>query len=66
MPMTEYDKENLQAVLSGHGTWFTAKLLRLISRSDRSKMEQMHLAFPEEVELVYQYQNGKCWEDRNE
>lgn len=62
--MTEHDKEKLSDILSGYGTWFTAKLLRLISQSDRNKMEQMHKAFPEEVELVYRYQNGRDWHER--
>ena len=61
--MTEYDKENIGEILAGHGTWFTAKLLRLISSADKPTKHQMHLAFPKEVEAVHKFQTGKEWKD---
>jgi hypothetical protein len=34
----------------GEGDWFTAQLLRLISKADRQSRESLRKGFPEEVE----------------
>lgn len=57
--MSDWDKENLGQILMGHGDWFDARLLRLISKADRPEMEKLHQVFPEHVEAVYERQNGK-------
>ena len=50
MPLSEYDKEHLGAILqAGEGDWFTAQLLRLIAKADRLNRERLRIAFPEEV-----------------
>ena len=55
--MSEWDKENLQQILMGYGSWFNAKLLRLISDADQPTRVQMHKAFPEQVALSEQNVN---------
>lgn len=60
----DFEKENLGRILRGFGDWYMAKLLRLISQSDWGDMEQMHKAYPAEVEAVYKYQTGKKWDER--
>lgn len=47
--MSPYDKQNIDALLKGEGDWFTAQLLRLISKADISNRERLRLGFPEEV-----------------
>ena len=63
--MSPYDKESLGELLRGRGTWFGAKLVRLISEADSDSKERLHLGFPEEVEAVHKYQTGDDWKDRN-
>jgi len=57
--MTSYDKKNVAKILAGEGTWFTAKLIRLIAGSDSSNRGKLQRVFPEEVEAVNRYQHGK-------
>ena len=56
--MTDYDLQNLPEILAGQGTWFTAKLLRLISCADSNNRHKLHKSYPEEVEAVNLYQHG--------
>ena len=38
--MSDWDAENISKILSGHGSWFTAKLIRLVAmRMDSFVME---------------------------
>ncbi len=65
MPMSQYDKENLGDLLFGEGDWFTAKLLRLISKADSKNLEKLRLGFPEEVEALELWRKG-LWEPKGE
>lgn len=56
--LSQYDKENLPQILSGHGDWFTAQLLRLIAKSDNFNRSQLQKGFPAEVALINTYQYG--------
>jgi hypothetical protein len=47
--MTEYDKQNIDKILQGEGSWFTAHLLRLIAKADRQNRDKLRMGFPEEV-----------------
>lgn len=62
--MSPFDREHVGEILRGHGSWFGAKLLRLISEADRETRIRMHKAFPEEVEMVYKYQTNKDWKNK--
>ena len=57
--MNEYEKEDLANILSGRGSWFHAKLLRLISTADQEHRRKLYTAFPEEVDAVHKFQTGK-------
>lgn len=48
--ISEFDRENMQTILLGHGTWFTAQLLRLIAKADLNNLERLRKGFPEVVE----------------
>lgn len=47
--MSEFDRKNIGVILSGHGDWFGAQLLRLICKADLSNRERIRRGFPEEV-----------------
>lgn len=63
--MSDWDRENLDKILTGYGTWFNAKLLRLISDADQPSRVLLHKGFPEQVEAVHRYQTGYNWDRRN-
>lgn len=50
--MSEYDIQNVEIILDGHGTWFTARLLRLIANADRRNRAKLACVFSKEVALV--------------
>jgi hypothetical protein len=52
--MNSFDKENFDAILRGHGDWFTARLIRLIAKADVHNTERLFLAFPDTVTSVCQ------------
>lgn len=58
MPLSDFDREHVDLILDGQGDWFTAQLLRLIMKADRTNREKLRVSFPEEVELIDRYQNG--------
>ncbi len=47
--MSDFDRDNMEAILCGYGSWFTAHLLRLIAKADAVNREKIRAAFPEEV-----------------
>lgn len=53
--MSKYDRKNVGSLLSGEGDWFTAHLFRLIAKADNSNRARLHIAFPDEVDLVSNY-----------
>ena len=64
--MTPHDKEQVEEILAGNGTHFTAQLLRLIRKADTSNRAKLHEVFPEEVNLVHIHQHGlPFYNDKN-
>ncbi len=57
--MSEYDKKHISNILCGEGSWFTAKLLRLIAKADDSNIEKLRAGFPEEVAALEAYRKGE-------
>ena len=57
--LSEFDKAHVQQILRGHGDWFSAQLLRLISHADKENREKLRLAFPEVVEAYEDWFSGK-------
>jgi len=53
--MSEYDKQNIEEILGGHGDWFTAQLLRLIAKADKANIANLRIVFPKEVEAVEKF-----------
>lgn len=54
--MNEHDKSHLGEILKGEGTYFTAHLLRLISKADESNRTLLGKVYPEEVRAVSKFQ----------
>lgn len=57
--LSEFDKNNIEDILKGHGDWFTAKLLRLISKADFENRAKLRLGFSEEVLAVERYERER-------
>jgi len=47
--MSQFDRENMDLIMSGGGDWFTAKLLRLCQKADAMNLERLRAGFPAEV-----------------
>jgi hypothetical protein len=56
--MSNYDQNNIGNILCGEGSWFTANLLRLISKADNNNLELIRKGFPEEVAAVETWRKG--------
>ncbi len=54
--LSDYDKANVAQILSGHGDWFTAKLIRLIASADPLNRKKLFQVFPEVVVCVSDFQ----------
>mgnify|MGYP001615090903 CR=1 FL=1 len=50
MTISQFDRENMESILHGEGTWFNAHLLRLIDKADLHNRERLRMAFPDAVE----------------
>lgn len=59
MTLSKFDRENIPAIMGGHGDWFTAQLLRLVAKADNHHKAQLRMGFPEEVALVKAWQRGE-------
>ncbi len=57
--MSEYDKKNINAIISGEGDWFTARLIRLIVHADMSNRRKLASVYPEEVYAVNVFNYGE-------
>lgn len=61
MTLSAHDRENVDDILAHEELgWFTAKLLRLIWKADEHHRELLAKGFPEEVELVREYERSKA------
>jgi len=49
MPLTDFDKNNIDRIMSGEGTsWYTAQLLRLMAKADTENLTKLAYVYPEE------------------
>jgi hypothetical protein len=55
---SDYDDAHIADILSGHGDWFSAQLMRLIMKADRSNRDLIAQVFPDHVEAYERYQRG--------
>jgi hypothetical protein len=58
MGMSDYDRAHVGDLVGGEGTWFTAKLFRLLADADADHRDMLALGFPEEVEAFEAWQRG--------
>jgi len=51
-------RHEMESAMSGHGTWFTSHLLRLIAKADHENMERIRLGFPASVAAYERWQSS--------
>lgn len=56
--LSEFDREHIDAILHGHGTWFTAHLLRLCAKADPANLARLHKGFPEVVQAYLNWRSS--------
>lgn len=59
MPLSEWDRKNIGAIIAGSGDWFTADLLRLIAKADATNRSKLRVMFPEEVAAYERWYRGE-------
>ena len=48
--ISEFDRHHVYEILTGHGDWFGAQLLRLIEKADSHNRELLRKGFPDYVQ----------------
>lgn len=56
--VSDFDRAAIGSILMGEGDWFSARLIRLISKSDRANRELLRRVYPDHVKLVEEYIEG--------
>ena len=56
--ISDYDRDSMAAILAGQGDWFSAHLLRLISRADAYNLAKLRLIFPDHVAAYESWHKG--------
>ena len=57
--MTEHDMQNIDKIIQGYGSWFTAHLIRLIAKADVYNRRMLRKAYPREVDAVESWTGAK-------
>lgn len=63
--ISDYDRDHIGEILAGHGSWFTAELLRLIAKADFEHLAKLRLGFPDEVQTYLDWRDKPLREERN-
>jgi len=56
--ISDYDRANVGAILSGSGSWFTAELLRLMAHADSLNFAKLAIAFPDVAQAYTDWYEG--------
>lgn len=59
MPLTKYDLDHMDDIMRGHGTWFSAMLMRLIDKADFENTEKLRAVYPEHVMIYERWLRGE-------
>jgi len=59
LPISKFDREHIQEILSGLGDWFSAHLIRLINHADANNKEILRGVYPEHVEAYEDWYNSR-------
>jgi hypothetical protein len=57
--LSEFDRRHIPDLLTGHGSWFTAHLLRLCAKADEQNLARLAEAFPNEVDAYLDWRSGR-------
>lgn len=55
VPLSDHDRANIDAIMGGHGDWFSARLLRLIAKGDHRNRVLLGSIYPEHYEAFMQW-----------
>ena len=58
MRLSDFDISNMPRILSGHGDWFSADLLRLMAKADSENLTKLANAYPEVFIEFMRYHRG--------
>lgn len=58
--ISDFDRAHIGDIVAGHGTWFTADLLRLCAHADAQNLEKLRTAFPDVVEAYLDWREGRA------
>ena len=58
--LSPFDRAHVGDLVAGHGSWFTAHLLRLCAKADAENLERLRLAFPDVVEAFLDWREGRA------
>jgi hypothetical protein len=47
--LSDFDRTHVGTILGGHGSWFSAHVLRLCAKADPGNLERIRRAFPDHV-----------------
>jgi hypothetical protein len=53
-----WELKNVEAIIQGHGSDFSAHLFRLLARADRDNLQRMRLSAPHHVDAVVAWRKG--------
>lgn len=57
--LSAYDREHVGTIIRGTGTWFSARLLRLIAQADCGNLERLRRGFPDHVAAYERWRDGR-------
>jgi hypothetical protein len=56
--ISDFDRSHINAIMEGHGDWFSAQLLRLCHKADPTTLDQIRQGFPDHVALYEEWRRG--------
>ena len=59
LPISKHDRELIHEIVCGYGDWFSADLVRLINKADKSNTEILRSVYPEHVEAYEDWYNNR-------
>jgi hypothetical protein len=55
---SEYDRAHIGQILDGHGSWFSAHLIRLCAQADAVNLARLRMAFPGHVDAYLAWRDS--------
>ena len=58
--LSPFDRAHIGDIVAGHGSWFTAHLIRLCAKADANNLERLRSAFPDVVDAYLDWREGRA------